>query len=124
MVQRLQHAFAAETVERPEQHQVEPVLAGVLEQPLELFPVTVLACFLPSLRIGISNARLRVNVTSLDSSATVTSSNLICAGVRQKVAMPISGHKTTSIFNRYNIVDERDLHDAADKLNKHLNGGQ
>jgi integrase len=48
--------------------------------------------------------------------------NLIRAGVPQKVAMMISGHKTTSMFSRYNIVDERDLHDAADKLAKYLNG--
>lgn len=34
--------------------------------------------------------------------------------------MLISGHKTRSVFERYNIVDERDLHDAADKLYKHL----
>jgi integrase len=47
--------------------------------------------------------------------------NLIRAGVPQKVAMMISGHKTTSTFSRYNIVDERDLHDAADKLAKYLN---
>jgi integrase len=48
--------------------------------------------------------------------------NLIRAGIPQKVAMMISGHKTTSMFSRYNIVDERDLHDAADKLASYLNG--
>jgi hypothetical protein len=48
--------------------------------------------------------------------------NLIRAGVPQKVAMMISGHKTTSMFSRYNIVDERDLHEAADKLAKYLTG--
>ena len=36
--------------------------------------------------------------------------------------MLISGHKTRSVFERYNIVDERDLHAAADKLFQHLNG--
>jgi integrase len=48
--------------------------------------------------------------------------NLIRAGVPQKVAMTISGHKTANVFSRYNIVDERDLHDAADKLAKYLSG--
>ena len=38
--------------------------------------------------------------------------DMIRAHVPQKVAMEISGHKTISIFNRYNIVDERDKAEA------------
>jgi uncharacterized protein (DUF433 family) len=38
------------------------------------------------------------------------------AGVQQVVAMRISGHSTTHIFQRYNIVDETDLHAAADLI--------
>lgn len=42
--------------------------------------------------------------------------NLLRAGVNRDVAKRITGHKTDSMFSRYNIVAENDLAEAAEKL--------
>ena len=42
--------------------------------------------------------------------------NLERAGVSRSVAMPLTGHKTESVYRRYAIVNEEDLAEGVQKL--------
>lgn len=80
------------------------------------------------MRTGWANACRRAGLIDAEGEATAIFHdlrrtgvrNLIRAGVPERVAMSISGHRTRAVFDRYNITSEADVLSAGAKLQTHI----
>jgi integrase len=91
-----------------------------------LYPDCPYVCFREGKRIKDYYAALRTALQRagldkrlLHDFRRTAARDMVNAGIPERVAMKVTGHKTRSMFDRYHIVDKKDLKSAAKKLSNY-----
>jgi integrase len=91
-----------------------------------LYPDCQYVCFREGNKIKDYYTALRtaVEIAGLDKKLLhdfrrTAARDMVNAGIPERVAMKITGHKTRSMFDRYHIVDKKDLKTTAKKLSSY-----
>jgi integrase len=74
------------------------------------------ACWKVGLATKDESGKIITNERLLHDFRRTAVRNLVRRGVNERVAMLLTGHKTPSVFARYDIINERDLTEAVEKL--------
>jgi integrase len=88
-------------------------------KPSEKVKVKCLGRFDKAWKTALQKAGLPTNILAHDQ-RTSAITNMRRAGIPESVAMRISGHKTRSVFERYNIVGTKDVEEGLDKLDAYV----
>ena len=69
-------------------------------------------------RLAVAFVMLAASVSSAQRGRSARS--LIRAGVPERIAMLLTGHKTRAVFDRYNIINDQELLTAGQRLAAYL----